>query len=516
MEDLETKEAVDPKEELYRHLAQEYETGNLKRITTDGYLVIGDKRTYLGEDFADFFAQKLDTNTWGLGKKVSAPYKTERGLFFSHLLKINDEGAHITPYSATEVVPQKPEEEAGEYSQRVRAIDSQRYIYFREKIKDKFAQELDFDLSKITLREQTNLINYIHLNGLAIFSSRIVPFFQNYGEKGLKTFLICEYDLELGDWVLEIGEALKPEEAEKIFSRYIELTQIAQEAETYIKNQGSRADPQKISWNLLSRAFRYLSQIKEDIKSGLEIKDILSRIEQIRGDLIAFAETYKESSGHLDELAGINFEVKDKLSNEEIEQMETIMRDNYQEKRLFLEKVVMPSFREALQDSKNLFYTIKKSDEIIAFFRLKREGDKIYFGSFNVNHNAQGARIGETMIREVLNRQNKTITANTEVTSPITQFYLSKLNFVAEEFLPNVAGTTTDGLTITLDKKTYNLYRRRQVACPCPIEDLNNYLVKGFERGQVLTYLSFDRQNNQYLVSFEDKINLQQRAELVA
>ena len=61
-------------------------------------------------------------------------------------------------------------------------------------------------------------------------------FFNNFDKNGLKTFLsISSGGKEMGDKILELGEKLEPEVAEKVFAKYGEIIDTADNTETEIK-----------------------------------------------------------------------------------------------------------------------------------------------------------------------------------------------------------------------------------------------------------------------------------------
>ena len=102
-------------------------------------------------------------------------------------------------------------------------------------IREFIKTDLGFDFTQYTFQEQVYFLNY--LKGVSIKKSReIKKFSEDYGHVGVRTFFSISYGgKEMGDKILILGEKL-PEVAQKVFLKYGEIINIANNAEEEIKN----------------------------------------------------------------------------------------------------------------------------------------------------------------------------------------------------------------------------------------------------------------------------------------
>lgn len=83
--------------------------------------------------------------------------------------------------------------------------------------------DLGVSLAELSIRSQIQLINF--LAGRSIENmGQVQKFCQDFGRSGLQTFLACEYDLNLGDKILEMAEQNEQGEVKKLFVAYSKLT----------------------------------------------------------------------------------------------------------------------------------------------------------------------------------------------------------------------------------------------------------------------------------------------------
>ncbi len=109
-------------------------------------------------------------------------------------------------------------------------------------------------------------------------------------------------------------------------------------------------------------------------------------------------------------------------------------------------------------------------------------------------------------MQEIFDQKSKQyeIQANTDVNSPITEFYMNNLDFVADNLMTDIEGTGVNGFSITLNKKGGSNYYRQDTKFTCPEENLTETLKSHFKAGDVLTYFKKEKDGN-YSLSFEKK-----------
>ncbi|MFA5029805.1 MAG: GNAT family N-acetyltransferase [Patescibacteria group bacterium] len=289
----------------------------------------------------------------------------------------------------------------------------------KKSMREKIGQELNIDLSNLSLREQFHFLQFIKTMS-SVKMEPVRRFASRFGLTGFKTFLSCEYGQEMGNKILELGERLPPAVAEKIFAKYVEIIETADETIELVAKEFGRNIPgdvlDKVRSSLLSRGRDVLNDFCLKAARGFEASEILDQMDSIKADVLLFAASFRallEAGEEIDfkEAAKVSMETRqpaDLLPSEKEEMIRIFLanREDYPEELL---REVSSDFEEAVSPeegsakSQSVFTILRYDRKIICFLRLEPRGqNRLYAASFNVRPEAQGFKIGNAMIKEVI------------------------------------------------------------------------------------------------------------------
>lgn len=308
--------------------------------------------------------------------------------------------------------------------------------------------EVDFNIKLATLdiRTQLQFINFISVNSQQEVMV-VADFTHKFGENGFKTFLACEYGLELGDKIINLGEKLEPQTAKVIFAKYLEIIDQTDEVIDYLQQEFghdknfNEETIKSIKENLFRRGKDLLLDfsLQVDRQNGdINETEIITKLEEVKTDVILFASTFRAvtETGEIDFADMANTKLETKTTKElmpgEIEEMIRIFQDNRRDYPPQLEAVVVNDFIKALDSAESVFHTLKYNNKIVSFIRFDELAEnKVYAGSFNVRPEGRGANIGTVMMQTVLDRYAKTNTLEAVVYSknPMLNKYLKDFGF---------------------------------------------------------------------------------------
>lgn len=335
------------------------------------------------------------------------------------------------PSNEPYIAPRREDESENDYFYRTRLHENSdwskaRMFLVASRIKNMAGISLD----KMNAREMANLTNYYLANSHRNHQP-VIDFAKKFKQEGLKTFLACETGIQSGDLIIELGEKLPQQVAEKLFAKYQEVISESSRVLEVIKSFDKQVDPlteKKIKESLLKKAKDLLVSFhaKADMAEGSE--EFISELDVVKADIILFASTFKalsESGEDIDfkEAEQVRMETKkpDDLSPTEKEEMVRIFLANretgYPEKLL---KEVFNDFEESINPDPNSskasadFTILKYNNQIVSFLRLEPRGkDRVYAAAFNTRPEAKGFKIGNAMMKEVIEKaaENNTIEA---------------------------------------------------------------------------------------------------------
>lgn len=381
----------------------------------------------------------------------------------------------VHAWRRTEDNPKFENETPEEYAERMSSIADYGYI---KKVTDDFALQAGLGIHNLSWREQQWLVSAAF--DLKNDYPRLLEFGKMYGTDGLKTFLSCEYGLEHGKEILYIGEKLSPETASAIFAKYNEISVAAEVnihdlVNNYIGNaKGANEDQlNKTSESLLKRSKDLLLSFSEKLKTSKNINeyDLMQDLEKSKKDtvfLTSILKTFAKNNSEIsfEDINGLSFEIVNGKGNEiekDISQMVLISQKNYASDEA-MQKLVIESLQEGLENKDSQFYILRHNEEIAAFCRFDDEGDHFYAGSFNVDPDYRGSAIGEVMMRESLDKraQEKPVHAITDPKKIICSKYIEDEGFIIDGILyTEVEGKTLEEVGIVRDDKKNKAYEYR-------------------------------------------------------
>lgn len=271
-----------------------------------------------------------------------------------------------------------------------------------------------------------------------------------FGITGLKTVLSIDFDNGNLDIVTSLVNNLEHDGAQMIFKKYAEVVDTTERVSDYLLAhfnglKGDERELLNIKENLLTQAKNILVSFASDAerakksKKRLTGEEIASRLEEINTEMLIFLASFKTvvESGQTIKLE----DVKDmefvscngnELSMEEQGVMADIYMRNYAEFPK-LQSYLLNNFRTKLSDPNTVFKVFRHRGKIVGFYRedIKTDGS-VYFGSFNIDPDYQGYRIGETILKNRidLTAKDHVVEADVVETFPIAGNYIER-GFVA-------------------------------------------------------------------------------------
>ncbi len=308
-------------------------------------------------------------------------------------------------------------ETLSDYAKRMDSMADYGYI---KKVTEDFALQ-KMGIHNLSWREQQWLVSAALELGNDY--PRLLEFGKNYGVAGLKTFLSCEYGLENGKKILELGEKLSFEEANLIFAKYNEISDVAERnteelIDKYFNKKDRNITEEQYSAaraSLLQKSKDLLLNFSKQIYGDNKIKGeaLMLELEKIKTDTIFFTSVFKNFAKNnpeasFEDFKGLSLETTNgpDFKEEDILKMISIAQKNYQEDEA-MQKLVVESLQEGLQKEAAEFFVLRRDGEIMAFDRFDDEGEYFYVGSFNVDASYRGSAIGEVMMQESFDRKAK-------------------------------------------------------------------------------------------------------------
>jgi len=283
-------------------------------------------------------------------------------------------------------------------------------------------EEFGVNITELDIGEQVYFLDFIK-SKQAKEVKNIQNFAKEYGKDGLRTFLSLQHGKDLGDSIVSFGNRVESEVASVVFKKYGDIADAAKQVAEYVREefgQDKKYSPHVISQitDKLLRSGRAVLErfiIGSDSNTDFSLEEIEKELEKTMVDIISFTSAFKTLKD-----AGIEVSLSDvtdmdistvsssDLSDEDITFMEKLYTRNYA-KYPKLASYLVNKFDEAMHDPSNTVSVLRRSGEIVAFYRLEpaEQKDALYFGSFNVDPNYQGSSLGETLMQESLDLQAK-------------------------------------------------------------------------------------------------------------
>jgi len=332
-------------------------------------------------------------------------------------------------------------------SKSAREEDMADYAYLLCKpTRSRIEKDFSIDITQLSIPEQFQLLTYLKSKEAKNVAS-IQSFAKKYGKSGFRTFLSLEYGRELGEGIIALGEKLPKEEAEKIFAKYGELVDAANDAEAALREQfGSSAfSPEEVAVlkeRLLKKGRDMLASFADEVGKSknvgyeLALEHIEKELSLLSADATLFAAAFRELSARgerpdFSEIENVKFErgvASTSFTEADRERMRELYRVNYAEYPEF-QQYLLEHFNETLAEEASQFYVLRYKGVVEGFYRLGvTERDTLYFGAFNINPKYAGSGLGEALMQEALDVRAKDsiIKANCIADKPISANYIER------------------------------------------------------------------------------------------
>ncbi|MFA6215533.1 MAG: hypothetical protein WC768_03120 [Patescibacteria group bacterium] len=219
----------------------------------------------------------------------------------------DDNSPKLIPFNETELSPKRDEETTEEYAERVATFNAVREYNKLEQISKDLTEQAGIGIHNLSFREQNALATYAFKSDKNY--GQAIGFAKKFGNDGLKTFLACEYGLDAGDKIIDLGESLSSADAEKIFAAYNEQISQAQKNAQEIFAEIQQSDPQTVisienimealtarGKDLLIELHQGLSQVPEKDRSNL-VEKFLGELKKETPDQKAVRSQFKKIAG---------------------------------------------------------------------------------------------------------------------------------------------------------------------------------------------------------------------------
>ncbi|MFH0814850.1 MAG: GNAT family N-acetyltransferase, partial [Candidatus Falkowbacteria bacterium] len=321
------------------------------------------------------------------------------------------EGAQFNPYKITEENTQLPNESAEQYAERIRQMAD--FSFVAQTAADIAAQTETPIKDNLSWREQQWLATSLHERPKN--KEAVIRATKKFGADFLRTFLSCEYDVENASKILKLADELGPNQAQALFKKYGEITQLAENLDQTLSAMTDRhvglEQRREIRENILRRAKNLLEETADHPEKRAELAQKLG---DIHSDTIAFCSLFRslfkgEAKIDINDLKGLELDTTkvDALRDQDKSEMLTIAKANWSPRGKAGEGVIN-EFGETLKHGKDIdFYVLRRDGKIISFVRFDAptpEGHR-YAGSFNVDQQYRGSAVGEAMIYNALDKQ---------------------------------------------------------------------------------------------------------------
>lgn len=287
---------------------------------------------------------------------------------------------------------------------------------FRKKIES----DLGINFAELPLRSQIHFLRFLADQDRAGFDRlrSILTARPEQANAVLNCFLANAEDPKYAEAILTIAENANPEVANMIFEKYRAVVTAADEAQQYLTTHlpelaNNPAAARNIRNTLLHRANELLAK-NAQTASATTPESMRIAFEQIRGDILLFATTFKIASAEqpltLEQIRGVGIEMHlgTELADGDRETMFKLYETTHQDLPLISRMLEISDFKEKLNSPIPRFYIIKHNGTVVGFMRFEnRQKGYVYIGSFNVDENVQKHGIGEAFLRAVLTKENQ-------------------------------------------------------------------------------------------------------------
>lgn len=319
-------------------------------------------------------------------------------------------------------------------------------IWSNDTLSNEIKDSLGVSVTDFSITEQAYILDFLK-NAKNKDLPTIKEFSKKYKENGFRTFLSIEHGgQDMGDKILTLSQKLPEDLAKKLFSKYSEYIDSVNTVEDFIKENfakfGEFSDLiPKTKEAMFVRGYELLRSQAEKIEKNEFNEDKFNLvIEKAKTNVDMFKNIFRVAREHdrdtsFEDFANLNPQEIDssELNKEDEIQIKEIIKKNYDNPEL--QNQVLESFKNALKNGTKL-NLLRRNEKIIATSRLDtKDKDTLYFGSFNVDSDYCGSKIGDAFFQATImpHMKDKTIEADCSTIQPIGAYYI-EAGFVGESF----------------------------------------------------------------------------------
>lgn len=335
--------------------------------------------------------------------------------------------------------------------------------YMRPELRSALEENLDVDLTELSLREQIELFKYLNTS-TAEGAEEVFANARKYGVPYLQTFLVAERQPDAVKTIQEIALGDK-DKARQIFERFGEIAKEAQDnVATILRDKLQNPDSATLEMErelrneLLARAGQFFISAAKAVKSKSpdSLFSVLSRYEKETVLFASFFKTLHAEIGNdaLYNVRGLSLGIERgaRVTKDEREEMEKIMRLNWIKEGKEVVDQVVSEFNASLtgeRGDRSYLHILKKDQKVMAFIRFEERPDlgpgAVYAGSLNVRTDVRGSSLGEVLMHEAVLGEAKdhVIHAYVDAKAEVGVAYVEKLGAVLEGVDVETRGETT-------------------------------------------------------------------------
>mgnify|MGYP000268290276 CR=1 FL=1 len=330
----------------------------------------------------------------------------------------------------------------------------------RKEIEDGFG----IDLADYSFWVQRHFLSYVDRVTVDEVE-RLQAFVKEYGENGLKAFLALEQDSEAAEKILTIADTLDQATAKKLFGKFTEIADQTDTIREYLNQhfEGKAPQVEQVVSNLLRRAGRIIDSNATKTKQDAE--RISGELDSLNTDVLIFSSAFQALQQEgidipLAEIANTEFESVSMLDlpeheREEVQnELKAQMKTNYTLR--YPEKIVaigLKGLEASFENPNSRVHILRHEGTIMGFFRIdERQDDSLYLGSVNIIPEATGSKLGEAMMKEIIDVESEDKKIEADVTLELMPYYIEKFGFVGVSVQPDYHGTGETLFGIEIDR----------------------------------------------------------------
>jgi hypothetical protein len=350
----------------------------------------------------------------------------------------------LKEYSLFDYIVKESSESDIDYKNRISRLSDTSYVVgsFR-----KFMSETGLAANNYSWKEQLILADTLTS---VEDKKKIVGFGNNFGKEGIRTFLSVEHGGEkMGDKILTLGNSEKLPEglAKKIFAKYGEIINIADNIEQEVKNIfGDKDIPSRVlssvKETLLKRGAKMLSDLGDkvlDPEFKLNEVEVFKELDEIKEETIILGKSYYELYWEgirvpIEDITTIKETPTRNLTEEQKDKLLKIYEKGrpkvtYESKEHldFLKK----EFKAELNDKDISVNEICFNDETIIIALVdKKDKENLYVGGLTFVDGVKNAVVAEATLSHLVEKfKDKNIRALVDSKNPLLKMYQKRFGF---------------------------------------------------------------------------------------